>query len=185
MKKLTTSRICTSLLAMLMISPALAQPTKQVIPAALTPDNAVASMTTPPLSITAKEKAAVSAAKVSTKVLRSFSQSFTGAENALWTTGHNNAAAEFKVEGRQAVALFNKNGRLVHTILYGTGKHLPHPERQLLQYEFPGYEISSTQEITTNNTKLWLVMIRDDREVVRLGVKDGELLEMERFKRSK
>lgn len=184
MKKLTTSWLWTSFLPVLMISPALAQPTKQVVPAALKPDNVVTSITASPLRITAKEKAAVSAAKVSAQVLRSFDQSFRGAENAFWTTGNNNAAAEFKMEGRQAVALFNKDGRLVHTILYGPGKHLPDVERSAIRYEYPDYEIISTQEITTSHSHLWLAVLQDDRQIIRVGVANGEVHELNRYRRS-
>lgn len=185
MKKLTTSWLWTSFLPVLMISPALAQPTKEATPAGLKPDNAVTSITASPLRITAKEKAAVSAASVSTKVLRSFSQSFKGAENAFWTTSNNHAAAEFKVGDRQAMALFNKDGRLVHTIMYSTGKHLPHVEREAIQYDYPGYEITSTQEITTRHSHLWLAMLQDDRQIIRVGVANGELYELNRYCRAK
>ncbi|HEY1021482.1 MAG TPA: hypothetical protein VGE06_04185 [Flavisolibacter sp.] len=183
MKKLTTLRLWISLLAVLMISPALAQPAKQAVLAALMPDNAVTSMTAPPLSITAKEKAAVSAVGVSAKVLRSFEQSFKEAQNAFWVTSGNTTFAEFKTGDQQAVVSFTKGGRITHTVLYGTEKHLPSYEKELIRYDYPGYVITSTQEVTIRHIKAWVALLQNHQELIRVRVLDGEIYELERFKK--
>lgn len=141
-------------------------------------DEAVAiSVTSQPVSDTTIAEAdnTNASAIVGSKVLRSFEQTFKGVKNPFWSAGNKKYVAQFKIGDRQAVALFEKNGYLVHTILYGVEKHLPSFEKSLVHENYKDYVITATHEIIMDDLKLWLVTIQNCSGIIFLKILDGEL----------
>lgn len=177
MKKITNLRLASFLLALLMVSTAFAQSDNGVVVASL--------KTGKPASAATETENNKTSAAIDTKVLHSFEQSFKDAQHTYWKTTKNRSVAEFETGDRHAVVLFNKNGHILHSILYGTAEHLPAAEKTLVLSAYRDYEITNTQEITTGATRVWLVSLQNSMNIIRVRVYNSELDELERFQRSK
>lgn len=177
MKKVTPARLLCSLLAVLTIGTVSAQSSPQLMTTAFHDKR-------PAKTVRAPDKVPASVV-VTPRVLRSFEQAFPNTPNVIWKEFDTNVGATFRAGDRRTVALFHKNGRLLHAIFYGTEKHLPDLEKRLIHFEYPGHEITVTQEVTVNEKHLWLATVQNDREFIQLRVIDGELEEVERFNRAK
>lgn len=124
-------------------------------------------------------------AAVNEKVLNSFQHSFAGAHNPFWEVLNDEYYAHFQSNDRQALAAFRKNGRIDYTIYYGTEKHLPAYEKNLVQSNFTGYTITATQQIMKNNVEAWLVTLENKKDIYKVKVEDDEVSILERITRMK
>lgn len=178
MKKQNTSRFWSCLVASLVVSPVFAQSNKQVLPASFT---SPARQTV----VAAPSSPAMASARAGEKVEQAFERSFKGVAAPFWYAYANKYVAEFKMGDRLALACFGKRGHLIYKVLYGTARHLPDFEKELVQSLYPDYEITATQEITAGSTKLWVVLVQNCTGMIRIRVMDGEVDEIERIKKAK
>jgi hypothetical protein len=177
MKKQLTSRILSYLVASLAFSSVFAQYNKQAIPASFP-----SSGTT---SVVANTSTASATAAVNTKVQRSFGRLFQGATAPRWYANTKRFAAEFKVGDRRAVASFGKKGHLNYAIFYGTGQHLPAAEKEVVQSAYRDYEITTTQEVTIDGLKLWIVTMENCKNIIKVGLMDGNLYDLNHIQKTK
>ena len=122
---------------------------------------------------------------VNRKVLHSFQRTFDRAENLNWEVSNNNYIAHFRLEDRQALAAYWRNGNINYTILYGTEKHLPIHEKSLVQENFNDYRITATQHIIMNNSDTWLVNVENDRKFYKLKIEHDEVVILECLRKVK
>lgn len=128
---------------------------------------------------------------VNTRILRSFEQLFNGAHAPTWRPilnkkgeATNRYAVNFKIGDRAALASFTSKGRMLYTVLYGKARHLPDAERKLLQVLYEGYEITSAHLVTTLGEELWVVTLQTCTHLVKACIMNGEVEELERYRRS-
>jgi hypothetical protein len=121
---------------------------------------------------------------INAKVSRSFLENFKTAQSLVWNESAEGYIASFSFEGRQVLAWFNQSGRLDCTIYYGSGNDLPLQERKLVQSNFPDYEITATQEIDYRMTHVWIVTIRNCKNIKKLRLLDDSLDVIEHITRS-
>jgi hypothetical protein len=81
-------------------------------------------------------------------------------------------------------ALFTKKGKLVYHISYGYEKSLPADLDRNLKAGYPGYEIYRAIKISEANRVVWVVNLRDAKNLVMISSEDGEMQEIQRLKRS-
>jgi hypothetical protein len=122
---------------------------------------------------------------VNTKVLNAFERSFANAESPKWEVSNNHYVAHFRLEDRQALVAFWRNGNINYTILYGTEKHLPIHEKSLVQENFSDYKITATQHVIQNNANTWIVNVENDRKFYRLKIVEDEVVILECLKKMK
>jgi hypothetical protein len=178
MKKHLASRFWSCLLVSLVFNSAFAQPNKQIIPASFTSPNTT--------TVTSNTKvAAATSAVVNAKVQRAFGRFFQEGTTPYWSVDSKCFIAKFKLGDRCALASFDKNGHLYYTILYGSAKHLPLAEKSLVQSNYRDYEITFTQEMITDEFKLWLVSLENCKNILKVRVMNGEIDELEHLQKSK
>jgi hypothetical protein len=110
---------------------------------------------------------------ISEKVSRSFLKNFKTAQTPAWSENNRNYVAEFYFEGRHALAWFKKSGLLGCTIYYGFEKDLPLREKKLINFNFPDYDITATQEIVYNSDHIWLVVVQNCKYIKKVMISNG------------
>ena len=127
----------------------------------------------------------LNAEAISSKVMRSFVKAFDKTENVNWYDDKGYHLASFQSDDRRALAWFNKKGYMSNSILYGTEKHLPAAEKQQLQSAYEDYDIIATQEVMSRNTTAWIVVVQNEKKLIRLRLMGGEIEQLEKIQRTK
>jgi len=130
-------------------------------------------------------KTEITSSSVKTSVIRSFVKNFKTNENVKWYEDNGYYLASFQLEDRPARVWFSKNGYLTSSVYYGTEKHLPTAEKNLVQSAYEDFEVLATQEVFSKNTKAWIVMLQNGRTTVKVRIINGEMDELEKFKNLK
>lgn len=175
MKKINLSKLVSLLAAALAISPVFAQSNEPVVAAAFR------SPSTPVVRPSTTEPAP---AAVNAQVQRSFGRSFKGIATPHWYAHTNSYVAEFKTEGRRTLATFDPRGRLTCTVVYGTAKDLPTAERSQVEALYKAYKITAVQEVILPDNKLWVVTVESCRDIIKVRLLDGEVMELEQWQRA-
>jgi hypothetical protein len=122
---------------------------------------------------------------VSSKTLTAFASMFKEASDARWFEIDNKLMVKFDREGRQTTALYNKNGKHIYTISYGTEKDLPKDVRRLVKINYFDFEITRATEVNTLGKTAWIVSLDDHDRLITLKVVDGDMEETENYRKQK
>ena len=83
------------------------------------------------------------------------------------------------------MAWFTRSGNLYCTNYYGTAKHLPAVEMELVKYNYDGYEVTATTELNLQGKTVWIVSLKNCNCVRKIKISDGMIEEQEILYRSK
>ena len=127
----------------------------------------------------------LSSAAVEGKVLHSFTKHFKNSDNVKWYDDKGYFMASFRLEDRPALVWFNKSGKIINSVYYGSEKHLPHAEKDLIRTTYEDYEIGATQEVTADNAKAWVATLQNCSRILKVRIMNGEIEELQTIKKSK
>ena len=122
--------------------------------------------------------------KISLKLSNRFNKLFKKAINVKWYKAGDNFLAEFKTEETLNTSLFDKKGRLIYSVNYGSQKQLPASIKKMITDKYEGYEITSVAKVLQDNRKIWIVKLAGKSNYIAARVEDGEMQEVENFQRS-
>lgn len=122
---------------------------------------------------------------VNAKVSGAFEKSFEKATNVNWSGAGKDFLATFTTEGKERRALFNKNGRVLYIINYGTEKDLSAETRKLVKGAYVDYSIASAIEVREDNRTIWLVKLEDSLNLVFVRVENREMEETKHYQKAK
>jgi len=127
------------------------------------------------------ERAARVMIKDNIVLVRSFVQYFDNATNEHWYTHGRDYLVKFNIHDREARALFNKDGRLVYSILFGTEKNLPDDIRYEVRSNYFDYHITKTSEVKEAGRIIWVIDMINDEKHLTLRVENNEMEEVLKF----
>ncbi|KAA9038382.1 hypothetical protein FW778_12475 [Ginsengibacter hankyongi] len=121
---------------------------------------------------------------VSEKVLYHFGKKFKNVNKARWELVDNNYLARFLKDGISTQILFNKNGKVLYTILYATGEILPNSVKNIVTDNYKNYRITSVAKISEAGYKIWIVKLASNKSYAAVAVEDGTIQEIESFQKA-
>jgi hypothetical protein len=147
--------VYSSLLAALLTTGAMAQDVKPL----------------PPVVVT-------SASNVNEKVANSFKGSFKDAIDPVWYRLDKNYLVKFIMNDQKNTALFQKNGKLIYNISYGSEKDMPAEISDLVNGRYGDYKILMAIHVNEENRSIWVVNLEGLKKLIVVRVEDGELEEV-------
>jgi hypothetical protein len=123
-------------------------------------------------------------AEVSEKVTKSFNHLFKDASTPVWYTYNKRIIVNFILNDQRNKAVFEKNGRLVYHLIFGTEKQMPADVRTTVKSKYFDYAINSTVNVNTEGRSIWIVNISDPKEIMVLRIEDGVMDVRDRFPNS-
>ena len=125
-------------------------------------------------------------ANVNTRALKDFTKSFKDAENVSWSAMKDGFLASFKENGVETKAYYDQKGRWTATIRTYKEDKLPKDVRKQVKSTYYDYEISRVHEVELPLTPItYVVQLVGKKELINLGVYDGETEVLQRFNKSK
>ncbi len=132
----------------------------------------------PPVTVTAKTK------KIPPAVWKGFSGYFTEAENPGWYEVNKRYLVKFMIYDKANRALFTKRGKMIYHISYGYENSLPENISVLVKASYADYDITRAIKINEAGREVWVINLQDSKSLVMVSIEDGEMQEIQRFKRS-
>ena len=129
--------------------------------------------------------AATAPPKVNEKILKSFSETFTAAQDVSWHEYEDYAQANFVVDKIQIRAQYAEDGRLLRTIRYYSERELLPNVVAKLKKKYAGKEIAGVTESSSDDEVSLVINIKDENNwyIVKSDVY-GNLQQTEKFKRA-
>ncbi|HEX7754899.1 MAG TPA: hypothetical protein VF421_06140 [Niabella sp.] len=121
---------------------------------------------------------------VNEKVLKTFNEVFTNAQDVQWSTTAEYSEASFSAGSVTSRATFDNNGKLIRTIRYYKENNLPTNVRYEIKNEYKGKEIYGVTEVSTANATTYHVIIRDSKHLYKIVAdNNGTITQIAKFKR--
>jgi hypothetical protein len=129
--------------------------------------------------------AAAAPADVNEKILNSFKQTFTDAQNVTWQEYDDYTQANFTLDKIQVRAQYAEDGRLIRTLRYYTERELLPNIVAKLKKKYKGKEIAGVTESSSDDEVSFVINIKDENHwyIVKTDVY-GNLQQTEKFKRA-
>jgi hypothetical protein len=118
---------------------------------------------------------------VTSKIIRSFDESFTDATDVIWYNERKSYLASFIKDGKTYRVLFSKNGGIDYKISFGSEKDLPADLRKLIKSEYVDYAIGRVTEVNVYNKKAWFANLEDAHNLIIVRIVDGAIDEFEHY----
>jgi hypothetical protein len=121
---------------------------------------------------------------VSEKVLKHFNRKFTNAGNIKWEQAGDNFLATFSTGETTTTSLFDKKGRMIYSVSYGSEKQLPADVKNMITNTYENYTITGVAKVLQDDRKIWVAKLTGKFDYVTARVEDGEIEEVENFQKS-
>ena len=115
------------------------------------------------------------------KVQRSFISYFGETAENNWSMVGKDFLNRFHSNGVLINALFDKQGRPIYIIRYGTEKNLPADVRKIIKSEYYDYAITMAIEVKENYRDIWVVKLDNSLEQTTVRVEDNEIEQVQQF----
>lgn len=127
---------------------------------------------------------ATDAAPVNEKVLKTFNEVFTHAQNVQWSSTESVNEARFKTGTITSRVLIDNDGKLLRTIRYYKQEELPASIRYKIKKGYEGKEIFGVTEVSNATDINYAVVIRDDKHIYNVVYdSNGDVVKSKKFKR--
>ena len=117
------------------------------------------------------------------RAVKDFQKSFKGITNEQWSKLDDGYIAAFTADSIQTVIAYNRKGIWHHTIRCYGEKKLPRKMRDVVKSVYYDYTIASVAEVYFNAQPVYIVYIQDETHLKTIGVYDGEMKEVQNYKR--
>lgn len=122
-----------------------------------------------------------SSTPVAPKVTDAFSRHFKDAVGSHWYIMDKNYLVKFITKDQKNRALYDKKGNLIYHISYlDDPEKLPKNIKYLVNKKFQEYKILTAIHVAQNSRSIWVVNLRDDKELVLARVEEEQVEEIER-----
>lgn len=120
---------------------------------------------------------------VTKKVDASFKRMFNVVLSPKWYELDRNYLVKFIMNDQKNSALFDKNGRLIYHIRYGSAADMPEDALDLLKRRYVGSNIKAAIHVDQDTRSVWLVDLEHRNYMVLARVEGNELTEIRRMKK--
>ncbi|MBZ4189565.1 hypothetical protein [Niabella beijingensis] len=121
---------------------------------------------------------------INEKVLKTFHEVFTNAQNVQWNITEKYNEASFRSGSVSTRAVIDNNGILIRTIRYYKENNLPANILYKLKKKYDGKEIYGITEVTNGEGTSYHVVIRDQRSIYNVTAdNNGSLMQTAKYKR--
>ena len=129
--------------------------------------------------------ATASPSEVNEKILKTFSETFTAAQNVTWQEYEDYSQANFSIDKVQVRAQFAEDGRLIRTPRYYSERELLPNIVARLKKKYAAKEIAGVTESSSDDEVSFVINVKDENNwyVVKSDVY-GNLLQTDKFKRA-
>ena len=123
--------------------------------------------------------------RVNSAVMRNFLRTYVGVTNEKWIGIRDGFVAMFRLNDVDYQVAYDKKGQMVHTIRSYGEAQLSSNMRHLIKSSYYDYNINLVQEIETPGDSLTCIIhLIGKTELIDLGITDGEMQVLQKFKRS-
>jgi len=124
--------------------------------------------------------------RVNPMVIRAFLKTYQGVSDETWINTKEGFVAMFNHNGIDYQVAYDKKGNLLRTIRsYNEDKMAPEL-RHVVKSNYYDYEINRVHEIETPpNPIAYLIQLVGKKELINLGISDGQVEELQKFNRSR
>ncbi|BAU54837.1 hypothetical protein [Mucilaginibacter gotjawali] len=134
---------------------------------------------------TLREVTIRSTTPVAPKVQDAFSRTFKDAVGPRWYKLDKNYLVNFITKDQKNKALYDKKGSLVYHISYlNDPEKLPKNIKYLVSKKFHDYKLLNAIHIAQNARSIWVVNLKDGKELVLARVEEEQVEEIERVTES-
>ena len=106
------------------------------------------------------------------------------AESIKWEQLDDNFLATFVLDNVTTKALYDKQGKLIYKINYISQKQLPANIKNTVANIYSNYTITSVAKILQDNRQIWIVKLANETNYVAAMVEDGDITEIENFRKA-
>jgi hypothetical protein len=124
--------------------------------------------------------------RVNPTVIRSFLKTYKDVSDETWIDVKEGFVAMFNHNGIDYQVAYDKKGNLLRTIRSYNEENMPPDLRHVVRSNYYDYDINRVHEIEKPfNPVTYVIQLVGKREVINLGVSDGEMEELGKFNKSK
>ncbi|MCD2424597.1 hypothetical protein LQ567_17585 [Niabella pedocola] len=122
---------------------------------------------------------------VNEKVIKTFNQVFSEAQNVQWSTTATYSQASFQSGAVATRVMIDNNGALIRTIRYYKENELPSHVLYQIRKKYEGKEIAGVTEISNNEGTSYHIIVNDNRNMYKVTVDNsGSLTQDAKYKRA-
>jgi hypothetical protein len=120
--------------------------------------------------------------KVPEAVSQAFNKDFPGIKNVNWSSEDNEFEAEFKLNGAEASANYDKTGHRTETEIGINGKDLPADAMNYITKNYAAYKISEVNKVTDSKNILSyeVIVTKDGKSTEVLFDSNGKFTKQEK-----
>jgi hypothetical protein len=118
---------------------------------------------------------------VKSKIIHSFTQFFTNADDVKWSFDKGNYYVSFTQNEKLGKALFDRSGALLLSLQFGTEKDLPRDVRTVVKSNYVDFAIGVVTEVEIDHMKAWIVNLSNSNEIVVVDVCDSGIEELHHY----
>ncbi|MDQ6761597.1 MAG: hypothetical protein M3015_03095 [Bacteroidota bacterium] len=126
----------------------------------------------------------IESVNVTKKILKNFNKNYHDVIDVKWEQGNGTFLAIFYENKILYKTLFSKNGKIIYTIYFGPEKQLPADIRGIVKSQYYDYKIIQVVNIMENQRQIWVVYMGGDLNYVTVRIENGEMEEVQNFKRA-
>ena len=124
--------------------------------------------------------------RVNPTVIRSFLKTYRDVAGEKWIEVNEGFVAMFNYNDMDYQVAYDKRGNLLRTIRSYTEDRMSQGLRHIVKSNYYDYEINRVHEIETpRNSLTYVIQLVGKKEVINLGISDGEMQELGKFNKSK
>ena len=122
---------------------------------------------------------------ISDRLLQTFRQTFPDAQQVVWAEQDGIYAVDFRQRDILTNVLYDKDGNLLHSLRYYSGRNLPVTILSRLQKRFPGKTIFGVIEIASETSVEYNIRLEDDHNWITVSSDiEGDLEVIEKYKKN-
>jgi hypothetical protein len=123
------------------------------------------------------------------KIIKTFKGKFSGENEVTWSKEGNLYMAIFKQNGTSNRVIFNKNGKILRTIIIicEAIDQLSPEVSELIDNNYPDFHVTNAWKVLQNNDSLWVVNLSGNckPKCVVARIENGEIDELINFKNAR
>lgn len=128
--------------------------------------------------------ATVETGSINEKALKHLKKEFSDVSNAKWFQLNDKLLAKFSNNETSNRILFDKHGKIIYMITYGSEKQLPVDIKKSIASKYENCTITSVIKVLEDNREIWVVKLAGKSNYVAARVEDGEIEEVENFQKA-
>jgi len=121
---------------------------------------------------------------VNKKIARHFKKIYNASNVKWYQLDDNRFLAKFSSGETSSAVLFDRKGDIIYSINFCFEKQVPDKIKTLVLKKYDGYIITSAAKLLQDDREIWVVKLAGKSDYIAATVEDGEIEEIENFKKA-